>query len=122
MMNEPFPECPFCRSNHLLKSDILAETDRAYLTNSVRFPGKYLIIPTTHIESLTDLSDTWWQDVKGLLAKTPENLSEYNLSFNVGRQAGQTVKHVHLWVIPRHENEPNAGKGLVSLLGIQPAD
>lgn len=120
MTYEPVPECPFCKDNHLLKGDILAETAGAYLIANITFPGNYLIIPSSHTESLTDLPDTWWQDVKELLGKVPEHLAEYNVSFNIGRQAGQTVKHVHLWVIPRNETQPNAGKGLASLIGSQP--
>jgi diadenosine tetraphosphate (Ap4A) HIT family hydrolase len=111
--------CPFCRSNNLLKGDVLAESDDAYLISNAFFPGNYLIIPSSHTESLLDLPDTWWQDVKKLLAQIPEPLTDYNLSFNIGKQAGQTIKHVHLWVVPRAADEPASAKGLVTLINFR---
>jgi diadenosine tetraphosphate (Ap4A) HIT family hydrolase len=111
--------CPFCRSNNLLKSNVLAESDSAYLINNAFFPGNYLITPSTHVGSPLELPDTWWQDVKELLAQVPGPLTDYNLSFNIGKQAGQTIKHLHLWVIPRAADEPASSKGLVTLINFR---
>ncbi len=36
----------------------------------------------------------------------------YNLGWNCGVVAGQTVFHAHLHVIPRFESEPYAGRGI----------
>ncbi len=36
----------------------------------------------------------------------------YNLGWNCGAIAGQTVFHAHLHVIPRYDSEPYAGKGI----------
>ncbi len=83
---------------------------------NVQFPGNYLIIPDAHVESPLDLNDTWWADVKALLPKLPLPLTDYNLSFNIGTQAGQTIKHLHLWVIPRKPDEQASGKGLITLI------
>lgn len=98
---------------------MIAETEGAYLLDNMRFPGNYLIIPEDHVETPLDLRDDWWKHVKVLLAKVPEPLESYNLSFNYGRSAGQTLRHMHLWVVPRQEDQ-NAGRGLVTLLGQQP--
>jgi diadenosine tetraphosphate (Ap4A) HIT family hydrolase len=108
--------CPFCRDNQLLKSEVIDESKGAYLTENYMFPGNYLIIPNDHTESPLSLPDTWWCDVKELLLKIPISLIDYNLSFNIGKSAGQTVKHLHLWVIPRTADHKNAGKGLFTLL------
>lgn len=108
-------DCPFCLSNNLFKGEILAKSDGAFLTENVTFPGNYLIIPATHAESPLELPDEWWKDVKELLPQIPGLTADYNLSFNIGRQAGQTVKHLHLWVIPRTEGQPASGKGFITL-------
>jgi len=69
-----------------------------------------------HVESPLDLPDDWWRDVKELLAQVPAQLVDYNLTFNVGREAGQSVKHLHFWVVPRKADEPASGKGLGALI------
>lgn len=83
---------------------------------ALQSPSCYLIIPTDHAEAPTDLPDTWWRDVKTLLPQVTELPASYNLSFNIGTEAGQTVKHLHLWVVPRPANTPGSGKGLARLL------
>lgn len=110
------PDCPFCRSNNLLKVPVLAEAGTAYLVEAHGSPGCYLILPANHAETPADIPDEWWRDVKEMLAKMPAPLDHYNLSFNIGKLAGQTVKHLHLWVIPRVAGQGAAGKGLATLI------
>jgi diadenosine tetraphosphate (Ap4A) HIT family hydrolase len=109
-------DCPFCLGNNLLKVPVVAEAGSSYLIEAYGSPGHYLIIPTIHTETPGELPDGWWADVKTLLTKVPDLTPEFNLSFNFGKHAGQTVKHAHLWVIPRHADQPAAGKGLASLI------
>lgn len=118
MSNQPSvePDCPFCRTNGLLKGAVTAETDTAYLIEATFGSGNFLVIPTAHIESPLGLPDTWWKDVKTLLPKIPNLTSDYNLSFNLGKEAGQSLKHVHLWVISRIAGQPASGKGLARLI------
>lgn len=109
-------QCPFCRSNNLFEGTILAESVHAYLTTNKYSPGNFLIIPKEHIESPLDLPDTWWRDVKELLAKLPELPATYNISLNLGKEAGQTIKHLHFWIIPRQGDTRSSGKGLAKLI------
>ena len=109
-------DCPFCRSNNLLKGDVLAETADGFLTEAISDKGSFLIIPRMHAESPADLPDTWWQDVKQLLEHIPNLPEHYNISLNRGHHAGQSVKHLHFWVIPREGGQPASGKGLISLI------
>jgi ATP adenylyltransferase len=121
MTNATPADCPFCRKNQLLKSPVLAESDGAYLIENLFFPGNYLIVPSDHIESLTDLPDRWWEDVKTLIPYISNDVSDYNLSFNIGKHAGQTIPHLHLWIIPRTAGEAASGKGMVGLINAQNA-
>ena len=50
------------------------------------------------------------------MRQVPTDLGHYNLSFNLGKHAGQSVKHLHLWIIPRNDDEPAAGRGLATLI------
>lgn len=110
------PNCTFCRSNGILKGEVTAETDTAYLIEAALHSNNYLIIPSAHIESPIDLPDTWWSDVKTLIPKIPDLSNDYNISFNIGVEAGQTLKHLHLWIIPRAANQPASHKGLARLI------
>ena len=116
MVNDTPPDCPFCRANGLLHDNPLAETPGGFLLEAKGAPGNYLIIPSHHVEALIDLPDDWWKEFKALLAKVPITLEDYNLSLNMGKAAGQTVKHLHFWIIPRPEGEPASGKGLKVLI------
>ncbi len=108
--------CPFCLENKLLKSEILAETDGGFLVPALGSEGNFLIIPKIHTESPADCADDWWHHFKLLFAKLPDIGEHYNVSFNVGEHAGQTVKHLHFWIIPRRAGLPGSGMGLATLL------
>jgi len=109
-------DCPFCRQNGLLKGEVTAETGSAYLLPAQQSPGCYLIIPTDHIEAVNELPDDWWRSFKELLPQVPDVPSSYNISLNIGPGAGQTVKHLHFWVVPRPAGDPASGKGLARLI------
>jgi diadenosine tetraphosphate (Ap4A) HIT family hydrolase len=109
-------QCPFCRSNGLLKGEVLGESSGAYLIRNYLSPSNYLIIPQEHIESPLLLPDSWWSDVKTLLRTVPQLSEHYNISMNFGSHAGQTVKHLHFWVMPRRAGLPSSDKGLDMLI------
>ena len=87
-----------------------------FLVRNKLSPQNYLIIPRAHRESVQDLPDNWWADMKQLLAAVPDLPADYNISINIGKQAGQTLGHLHFWVIPRAGDVPAAGKGLAKLI------
>ncbi len=99
----------------MLKTPILAKSSGAFLTTVLTSPGNYLLIPLEHVESLSELSDDWWRDVKQLLGQLP-TFNDYNLSVNVGELAGQRVKHIHFWLIPRFAGQAASGKGFAQLI------
>jgi len=77
-----------------------------------------VIIPKAYKETPFDLSMNEWIATKKMIDKVKKYLDEkchpdgYNLGWNVGKIAGQEVKHVHLHIIPRFSDEPFAGKGI----------
>lgn len=108
--------CPFCLKNELLKGDIINQTEQAYLIENTFHPGNFLIIPHAHITEVQRLPDSWWYDVKKLLALIPGLSSDFNVSLNIGQLAGQTQSHLHFWVIPRTVDSIAPGKGMVGLM------
>ena len=109
-------ECPFCRENNLLNVPVIAEVADGFLITAQKQPGNFLIVPAVHTESLADLPDDWWRTVKALLLQVPAPLDHYNISVNIGEHAGQTIKHLHFWVVPRAAGKNASGKGLVTLV------
>ena len=80
--------------------------------------GSYVIIPKSHVPTPFDLSMEEWHCTKMMLDTIKQYLDEkyrpdgYNIGWNVGHIAGQTVEYAHLHVIPRFKDEPFAGKGI----------
>jgi histidine triad (HIT) family protein len=112
--------CPFCHPND-------ADGQRVVLENAhVRFiqqpqpvlVGSGIIVPKPHRETVFDLSEAEWAATFDLLKQAKRKLDAehhpdgYNVGWNNGAVAGQSVFHVHLHVIPRFEDEPLAGKGI----------
>ncbi|MCL2528052.1 MAG: HIT family protein [Defluviitaleaceae bacterium] len=65
-----------------------------------------------------ELSPQEWLDTIALLGEIKEYLDKkykpdgYNIGWNVGKVAGQTEPHAHMHIIPRHADEPYAGRGI----------
>lgn len=104
--------CPFCLGNGMIPPEkIMARTPWAYLVveYSQMVPGTYQIVPKWHkmnaLQTVVYALSLLW-----LIRKAPPSRVDFNLSFNFGTGAGQTVPHVHAWLIPRVGQY--AGRGL----------
>ena len=80
--------------------------------------GSGVIVPRAHRPSVFDLTQEEIASAFSLLAEVRSFLDGehepqgYNVGWNCGAVAGQTVFHAHLHVIPRYAGEPHAGKGI----------
>lgn len=74
-------------------------------------PGHSLVIPVREIATWFDATPEEWESALRVVATVKEELDValdpdgYNLGFNAGEAAGQTVFHAHIHVIPRFEGE-----------------
>lgn len=81
-------------------------------------PGSGLIVPFLVRETVFDLTKEEWQATYGLLLEAKAWIDEkyspdgYNVGWNIGRVAGQSIPQAHLHVIPRFADEPLAGRGI----------
>lgn len=113
--------CPFCLENG--KVQPFATTSEGYLLTPTNTPIKdtYLLIPRWHAVDPLRFPDDWQQSRAELMKLIPwMGLVSYNVSMNVGIEAGQTVLHLHEWFIPRSgEYSFSAAyrKGLATLIG-----
>ena len=111
--------CSFCPPK-VNDNAILLENDLSLfidLKHSI-LQGSGIIVPKVHRQSTFDLTTeeiiatfSLLTEVKAFL-DTEYNPQGYNLGWNCGAVAGQTVFHAHLHVIPRYTSEPHAGKGI----------
>ena len=93
------------------------------LFNIIRdlYPVTYLhslVIPKRHVESYFDLYDEELKELsivlkelKVDLEKTDDKISGFNIGINIGKDAGQTIFHCHIHVIPRRKNDTNNPTG-----------
>ena len=102
--------CPFCC---LEKARIYLECEFAVAIFDA-FPvtaGHTLVVPKRHVTSLFDLPEVEqaavWMVVAKVRAKLMAELKPdgFNVGLNDGKEAGQTVMHAHVHVIPRRKGD-----------------
>ena len=108
-------DCPFCSIDAervVFSSDHGRGIWDAFPVN----PGHILIIPRRHVlwDELTEIEKTWvWSAVDQAIVaiRTHHSPDGFNVGFNAGTAAGQTVLHFHLHVIPRYVGDVNDPRG-----------
>jgi len=114
-------DCPFCA----LPDDACVVTNssmRALRDVYPVTPGHTLIVPRRHAASFADLSDQEKSDLMTLLDEVRSQLEEefspdgFNVGFNDGPAAGQTVMHFHMHVIPRKAGDQADPRGGIRLI------
>lgn len=79
--------------------------------------GHILIISKRHAETFFNLSNIEQRSMISLLNKCKKYIDNlycpdgYNIGLNCGKDAGQTVMHVHLHLIPRYKGDVDDPKG-----------
>ena len=109
--------CPFCE---LPISRIIAENELA-LSFMDGFPvtaGHTLIIPKRHVADYFDLYPPERNAIEALMhlqklaiQKVDTMVSGFNIGVNAGADAGQTVFHCHVHLIPRREGDVENPRG-----------
>lgn len=102
--------CPFCQ---LKDTDVIDENDLAlaFYDRYPVSPGHTLIIPKRHVASFFSLNrDEIWK-INDLAVVCKAILQDiyhptgFNLGVNIGRDAGQSVFHCHVHLIPRYHGD-----------------
>ena len=115
-------KCPFCNP---IAEDIVAKNDLCYARWD-RFPvnkGHLLVIPFRHTPDFFSMTIDERQALVALVASCKEVIEEnfspdgYNIGFNAGAAAGQTVMHCHCHVIPRYVGDVKEPRGGICRLG-----
>jgi len=110
-------DCPFCLNN--LTSEILLENNFSYAIYD-KFPvskGHILIIPKQHNSNYFDLSLEEQKECLILLNNAKKIIDKefkpdgYNIGINVNKDAGQTIWHAHIHLIPRYGGDVEEPRG-----------
>ena len=108
--------CPFCNP---VADEIVAKNDLCYARWD-GYPvskGHLLVIPFRHVADYFSLTVEEKQAVLALVDECKEVIEKnlrpagYNIGFNVGKAAGQTVMHCHCHMIPRYVGDVRDPKG-----------
>lgn len=114
-------ECIFCDYN---EKERIAENALAFAIYD-NFPvnkGHTLIIPKRHFSSFFEATEEEVLAIYNLIHKAKEiidkkyNPTGYNVGINIGEDAGQTIMHLHLHIIPRYKGDVENPKGGVRKL------
>ena len=108
--------CPFCAlpASRIIDSNRIGVVIRdAYPVS----PGHTLVIPRRHVSSFFGITETERTGLMDLLVRAqallqPEYAPDgYNIGINDGANAGQTVPHLHLHLIPRFAGDVSDPRG-----------
>lgn len=103
-------DCPFCgiEQARLIAEDPLAFAVRDLFPVS---PGHTLVMPRRHVADWWHATSGERRALAGLVDSVKADIDReyrpagYNVGFNDGRAAGQTVFHLHIHVIPRYRGD-----------------
>ena len=77
-----------------------------------------LVIPKRHIVSYFECNQNEYDEIpiilntqKTELKLTDESITGFNIGMNIGEDAGQTVFHFHIHIIPRRQGDVDNPKG-----------
>lgn len=102
-------DCVFCNiAEHKIPAKIFFENSDLLVVRDIlpKAPVHMLVIARTHIPSINETNETH-QALLGSMVLTAKRVaaeqgvgeSGYRLSFNVGREGGQLIPHLHLHIL-----------------------
>ena len=115
MMND----CFFCDKKNFNENTLIDENDVFYARWDDFPVSKWHaeIIAKKHIESFFDLSDSELLQFFDLLQKAKIIIQKkyfpdaFNIGINEGKEAGRTVHHLHVHIIPRYAGDVENPRG-----------
>ncbi len=106
--------CIFCKiAQNKIPAKKIKETNNfiAILDANPKADGHALIIPKKHFVTLLDIPNKLGEELLKITKEVSSNLLEqkkgdaFNILMNNLEPAGQIVKHAHIHIIPRKEND-----------------
>jgi histidine triad (HIT) family protein len=110
-------DCIFCKiASKEIKGETIYEDGHAFAILDImpRTTGHTMVIPKVHAPTILDLPDEEigpvFEAVKKVTARLKEILNPdgFTIGINHGDVSGQTVKHLHIHVMPRWNGDKGA--------------
>ena len=110
-------ECLFCNKK---KQKIIYSSKFIYVIRDSFPVTKYhsLIIPHRHVHNFFDLNKDELKDLSKVLKKERQSLlnldkeiTAFNVGVNSGKDAGQSIMHCHIHLIPRRKGDVENPRG-----------
>ena len=110
-------QCIFCNKT---KQKIISSNESFFVVRDSYPVTKYhsLIISHRHISNFFDLSDYEFNNLNKILKKERQslldldkNITAFNVGVNSGVDAGQSIMHCHIHIIPRRKGDIDNPKG-----------
>jgi diadenosine tetraphosphate (Ap4A) HIT family hydrolase len=116
-MSNTTEECLFCNKK---KQKIIYSSEHIYVVRDSFPVTKYhsLIIPHRHVSNFFDLNKNELKDLSVALKKEREfllnldkKITAFNVGVNSGKDAGQSIMHCHIHLIPRRKGDIENPRG-----------
>lgn len=116
MLNDK--NCVFCLKKNC---DIIFSSNYFFLIRDTIYPvtkHHTLIITNRHVESFFDLNSDELRDLsdilksqKKILLNLDNKITGFNVGVNIGKDAGQSIMHCHVHLIPRRSGDVEDPRG-----------
>ncbi len=103
--------CDFCENNLIDRTIFCDEVTMAFLTITPIVPGHVLVCPVRHIAKIDELTGNEWDALRKTIEKMKVVLQKargatgFNIAWNEGKDAGQSVPHLHVHIVPRQPGD-----------------
>ena len=117
MQKNLIKDCIFC---YPPKDRVISKYNFFYVLEDLYPVSKfhYLIIPYRHEEDYFKLEETEVKELHSILniekkklINLDNSISGFNVGINIGKDAGQTIFHTHIHLIPRRNNDTSNPTG-----------
>ena len=116
-MSESTEQCLFCNKS---KQKIIYSSKLLFVVRDSYPVTKHhtLIIPHRHVSNFFDLNDEELNDLNKILKKQrtellnlDKDITGFNVGVNAGKDAGQSIMHCHIHLIPRRKGDVENPRG-----------
>ena len=117
-MSSSSEDCIFCNKTNC---KVISSTKYFFIIRDTAYPvtkNHTLIIANRHIDDFFDLTKDEMSDLDEVLKKQKKELqkldkkiSAFNVGVNIGKDAGQSIMHCHIHLIPRRKGDVKDPRG-----------